>query len=146
MYYLCQTHLITWNVGYAPDVIIKSCNGFISRQASVSYTQTLHPFTASISAATGQNAFGCQLLPNRKEPERTAHRICTFMEAAAKLRNIAEASESGARRTALTDAGKGREGPSAAAGPGAPLPPSQGSRSMATTEKSAGSTSNHCDS
>lgn len=50
LYYLCQTHLITWNLGFVPDVIIKSSKGFTSRQASVSCTQTLHPFTASISA------------------------------------------------------------------------------------------------
>lgn len=117
LYYLCQTHLITWNLGYVPYVIIKSSNGFISRQASVSYTQTLHPFTASISAATGQNPFGCQFLPNCKEPERTAHRICTFMEAAARLWNIAQVSESRARRTALTHAGRDRTGAKCCHGP-----------------------------
>lgn len=120
LYYLCQAHLITWKLGYDPDVIIKSSNGFRSRQASLSYTQTLHPFSASISAATGQNPSGCQLLPTRKEPERTAHRICTFMEAAARLWNTARLSESRARRAALTHAGRDRSGAERRQGP-APL-------------------------
>lgn len=136
LYYLCQTHLITWNLGFFPDAIIKSSNGFISRQASVSCTQTLHPFTASISAATGQNAFAHQSLPNREEPERAPHRICTFMEAAARLWNMAQAwsQELGAQLW-LTLAGTARE-PNAVPEPGGThCHPSQSSRSMATSEK-----------